>query len=537
MADSEYDYLSSLSDSESEGDFSMAGPDSDDGKPRGRKGKKTGDYIITNALQAPRATTYTAQSLFDQIVAGDIDLDPEYQRDVVWPEAKQIGLVDSIFRNFYIPPVIFAVNAYGDGSESKICIDGKQRLTSIYRFMLGLIYHRDRSTNEKYWFTAPKSEVFKKRRNILPEKYRRLFSNKQIVCVEYNGINDKDEREIFQRVQLGMALTPAEKLGVVKTPRADFIREIQSEFFQKEIEGLGSLDWDRSRGTDFRCLLTILWCTDRYKASPANLSNIGSVPQFETFINDPNPVSQKLRDEVLLAFHILENMAVDSDLEISSPFRMATSDFAGIPGMSTKAKIKVSPVEFICMYLLVFVWKERASPREMARAIRDMRRSVRMEHDDIRTNTKVSKTMVTFIKSINPVKYQRTDDTDAEPASTQLKLAKSEPTAPTDTSSSSKRRRMDEDDPVIPGVAKPRTSTLAPRTANYGAASSTSPTSHSLSHASLTAAITTATSSSPVPTQTPTPTRGKGGLASLRAMTKQQMRGKSGGTSSNGDEG
>ena len=27
--------------------------------------------------------------------------------DIVWPEAKQIGLIDSILRNFYIPPVIF----------------------------------------------------------------------------------------------------------------------------------------------------------------------------------------------------------------------------------------------------------------------------------------------------------------------------------------------------------------------------------------------------------------------------------------------
>ena len=70
--------------------------------------------------------------------------------EVVWPEAKQIGLIDSIFRNFYIPPVIFgtsiycvvmgcatderkAVNQFEDGSETKTCIDGKQRLTSIYR--------------------------------------------------------------------------------------------------------------------------------------------------------------------------------------------------------------------------------------------------------------------------------------------------------------------------------------------------------------------------------------------------------------------
>lgn len=29
--------------------------------------------------------------------------------DVVWPETKQIGIIDSVFRNFYIPPVIFGV--------------------------------------------------------------------------------------------------------------------------------------------------------------------------------------------------------------------------------------------------------------------------------------------------------------------------------------------------------------------------------------------------------------------------------------------
>ena len=53
--------------------------------------------------------------------------------DVVWPEAKQIGIIDSVFRNFYIPPVIFAVNSFEDGSETRTCIDGKQRLTSIHK--------------------------------------------------------------------------------------------------------------------------------------------------------------------------------------------------------------------------------------------------------------------------------------------------------------------------------------------------------------------------------------------------------------------
>ena len=36
--------------------------------------------------------------------------------DVVWSELKQIGLIDSIFRNFYIPPIIFGNLLYSSFS-------------------------------------------------------------------------------------------------------------------------------------------------------------------------------------------------------------------------------------------------------------------------------------------------------------------------------------------------------------------------------------------------------------------------------------
>ena len=63
----------------------MAGPDSDyettpKSRPRHENEKnKNAGYTIKNALKAPRATTYTAQALFDQTVSGDVDLDTEYQ--------------------------------------------------------------------------------------------------------------------------------------------------------------------------------------------------------------------------------------------------------------------------------------------------------------------------------------------------------------------------------------------------------------------------------------------------------------------------
>jgi uncharacterized protein with ParB-like and HNH nuclease domain len=57
-------------------------------------------------------------------------------------------IIDSLFHNFYIPPVIFAITQDEDGEEIRICVDGKQRLTSIVRFLNGLVrfqtFHRSR---------------------------------------------------------------------------------------------------------------------------------------------------------------------------------------------------------------------------------------------------------------------------------------------------------------------------------------------------------------------------------------------------------
>lgn len=145
-------------------------------------------YTIANPLRPPRSTSYSIRALYgssfffhsrpsycihslsrtnrrwvdqfrSRLSAGYAShslLSTDLTRhsrgiDVVWAEQKQIGLIDSVFRNYYIPPIIFgqspvfplsshvsqilskAVSTSEDGSEARVCIDGKQRLTSIQR--------------------------------------------------------------------------------------------------------------------------------------------------------------------------------------------------------------------------------------------------------------------------------------------------------------------------------------------------------------------------------------------------------------------
>ncbi|KAF8873898.1 hypothetical protein BD779DRAFT_1664324 [Infundibulicybe gibba] len=327
-----------------------------------KKAPIVSSYRIRKVLKVPRATTYTAQALYgafspsrwpwltsaEQIHNSDINLEPEYQRDVVWPESKQIGIIDSIFRNFYIPPVIFVVNSFEDGSETKTCIDGKQRLTSIHRFMDGLIPHKDSLTGEKLWYTDVSPEGKTSRvRKVLPEKYRRLFANKQVVCVEYQDITDSDEREIFQ-------------LQVVSSSRATFIRQLQASFLTED--NGEALDWERARGADFRCLAQATYCIGKYDSG---LQTMGAAPQLEKWLSLPEALDPVLTEKVEDTYRVFAELVLDDML--NSVFNKPA---------------KVAPVEFVAISILIAVLKDQMSKAQLAATIGGMRDAVREAHPD-----------------------------------------------------------------------------------------------------------------------------------------------------------
>ena len=59
-----------------------------------------------------------------------IDLNPPYQRGVVWSVDQQRKLIDSVLRKYPIPTIFFRkVNP-----STLECVDGKQRLTALLMF-------------------------------------------------------------------------------------------------------------------------------------------------------------------------------------------------------------------------------------------------------------------------------------------------------------------------------------------------------------------------------------------------------------------
>ncbi|KAJ4481280.1 hypothetical protein J3R30DRAFT_3287525, partial [Lentinula aciculospora] len=338
------------------------------------------DFEIPKALRRPRDVSYPVQSLYDDIKRGLIDVNPEYQRDVVWKQEKQMMLIDTVWTNHYVPPVIFSIIYDDNGAEvKKICLDGKQRLTSLQLY---------RETLKTWWFKVDESSTTRTIKHVIPKRFQSIFASRQIRCTEYEELEEEDEREIFRRVQLGVALSSAEKLRVLNTHRARFINELKDLFITEHGLAAPSFRWDRSRGADYRCIAQAVyalfkWGTERETA----LKNAGTLPQVEKWLEeDINGVPEDFSRLVKESFSLLVELVVHG--EFSKPFAMYP---------------KVSPVEIVGVVVLIYAHSvvapaaEKLNLYQLSAALLEMRQAVRREHKDIRLNDRVGKTIVNFV--------------------------------------------------------------------------------------------------------------------------------------------
>ncbi|KAI0768751.1 hypothetical protein BD413DRAFT_614251 [Trametes elegans] len=335
-----------------------------------------GGFDLGHRLAAPRAQIFTTKQLHRMIHEGLIDVNPPYQRDVVWPEQKQTKLIDSIWRNYYVPPVVFTVSQDEDGEEVRRCVDGKQRLTSIQKFFDGQIPYKDWRTGKSWWFTLANS--MRGHRSEIPPQWKEDFAVKTITCVEYHHLSPKLERDIFQRVQLGIPLTPAERLQAIVSSRQDWVCELEARFITMEGGLTQLIDVDVARGKDFQLIAQLVFCCEQYPAH-----SLPTAKSLENWLLRTDEPPQSLKDKlikVLTAFWHIANTE-----ETNYPFK--------------SMKKRVSPAEFVFTGVLIFVLLDH-SYEEQAEAIYNMRNHIRSKFPDIRMRTDIVKELWAFVEEV-----------------------------------------------------------------------------------------------------------------------------------------
>ncbi|HBP5443640.1 TPA: DUF262 domain-containing protein [Pseudomonas aeruginosa] len=144
------------------------------------------------------------RTLVSQIAELEIDLEPDFQRGEVWNTQKKQMLIDTIIRNWQMPPIFVVLSGE---SGLKEVLDGHQRLTSIYDFCENKFKIDGNIQPEDNEIESLNGLYYKD----LPEVYKRRIQNYPIRVFEITDYNQSEPFELFYRLNQSVKLTSAER--------------------------------------------------------------------------------------------------------------------------------------------------------------------------------------------------------------------------------------------------------------------------------------------------------------------------------------
>lgn len=163
------------------------------------------------------------QTIVGRIQDGEIDLQPDFQRGSVWNTKKKQLLIDTILRNWHIPPV--HIVSQDDALYDEV-LDGQQRLAAIYDFCCNK-FAIDGALE-------PHDELIKslhgcKFSDLSPSVAKKV-NRFSIRVLSLTDFDPEEPGELFYRLNHQVTLTPAETRNAYFGEVRDQVREVAREF-------------------------------------------------------------------------------------------------------------------------------------------------------------------------------------------------------------------------------------------------------------------------------------------------------------------
>lgn len=152
------------------------------------------------------------QNIINEIEGEYINLSPHYQRNVVWNPQLREDLIRSILNGYYIPPVI--VQEQDDQKQE--CVDGKQRLTTIYKYYLNKFGVKLPGKSRRVYYKD------------LEEQQKKKFQRYQLAITKIYGYTDVEKETQFKMIQNSQSMRGSEKIFASESIK--LIREIKRKF-------------------------------------------------------------------------------------------------------------------------------------------------------------------------------------------------------------------------------------------------------------------------------------------------------------------
>lgn len=349
-----------------------------------------GSFKPRPQLSQPFTCMRDLASLMQGLEDGTINVEPEYQREVVWTAERMTGLIDSLMENFYIPPIILNKKIHRSQASGKgytlVCIDGKQRLSSVRAFIKGMIPCHDHCGEKWYFSDTPSS----RRKHVLPEALQKQFLQKEFVSFEYSDLSHEREEDLFARVQMGVQLSLAEKIRASTGPWQEL-----AKLYVEDFPVIYSLMKDRSRAKDFQltlsCFSQIVEVQHPKAASgiPSLVTNHNYLPKL---LENAGAVDDDIKSHLASVWNTFNDLVNEHPDTFTNVERK-------LKGVQTFA-----PIEMVAVAVLISMHSEARNNKVLLGDIWALRNALRENFIDLRMNISLWKFIWDFIDKLEAIR-------------------------------------------------------------------------------------------------------------------------------------
>jgi hypothetical protein len=198
-----------------------------------------------------RPTTQALQWFVDRNAAGELNLDPPFQRRSVWSIDYQRYFIDTILRGYPAPPIFLEIEITPGRPTKYNVLDGKQRITAVLEFMDGKFhladYQKSEGHEDAFW-------------EDLPDDMQREFVHYDFGVEDIREASDPELRDAFNRLNRNVARLKPQELRHAQYPGVflDRMEDLALNRFWSEKRIFTQSDLRRMRDVEFVSELFLL---------------------------------------------------------------------------------------------------------------------------------------------------------------------------------------------------------------------------------------------------------------------------------------
>jgi len=162
-----------------------------------------------NKIYTYRSESQSVNSLVNDLDTNkNINLNPIYQRNIVWDDVHKSSYINSVMRGIACNNIIFSKEG-----AVRTCIDGKQRCTTLLEFRKNKAYVEFIDDDTRYYYGPTDKDVPKDKNNkVISDDMRNNFDDHIVHIITYVNLEYQQQAEIFDKIQHGIKLTDGETI-------------------------------------------------------------------------------------------------------------------------------------------------------------------------------------------------------------------------------------------------------------------------------------------------------------------------------------